>query len=133
MNQILKIVANILQGLLSLLLLLSLALKIMGTPGEAAIFQSLEMEPSGRYVSMFAEIICLVGLVTVRFTIQAAILGILIYSIGVFFQLTELEINWFNDGGLRFYLNVLGLLSAIGLFWIRNHLAELLYRKGKFN
>jgi hypothetical protein len=105
----------------------------MGVPSETAFFAALEMEGMGKYASIVAEIICIIGMVTMRFVIQAAVLSILVYSMSVFFHLTELSIDWWNDGGLRFYLSLSGLIFSISLFVIRNHLATILFRKGKLD
>jgi Zn-dependent membrane protease YugP len=103
----------------------------MAVPSEVAIFRKLEMDPTGRITSIVVEVFCIVGLCTARIGTQAAVVAILIFAVGVFFQLTELEIEWWGDGGLRFYLNVLGLAASIGLFFSKNFMSTKFYRKRK--
>jgi|GEM_PF-4853084 len=133
MNTLLNRLAFVLQGVIILLYLESIVLKLMGYPSEVAAFSKVEMDGMGRYVAIMLEILSIIGILTQRFVIQAAILSILIFATGVFFHLTELEINWWNDGGLRFSLTLLGLVSSISLFVIRNHLHSVLMRKGKLD
>ena len=133
MNKTLNIIGWVLQALSVLLLMESVIVKVMSTQSEVAAFTKLEMEPTGRYVSLAVEILCITGLVTPRLYRQGAVLAILLFAAGVFFHLTELNINWWNDGGLRFYLNLLGLIAAIGVLVIRNRLAAVLYRRGRLN
>jgi hypothetical protein len=131
MQNLIKKIVLILQILCVGLLLQSLAFKVMAVPSEVAIFRKLEMDPTGRIISIVVEVFCIVGLCTARIATQAAVVAILIFTIGVFFQLTELEIEWWGDGGLRFYLNLLGFLASIGLFFSRNYMSTSFYRKGK--
>jgi hypothetical protein len=133
MNVFLDKVAYVLQGLIVLILIESMIVKIMGLPGEIAAFSALEMESSGRYFSVVADTLAVIGMVVMRFVIQGAVLALLIFSMGIFFTLTELAIDWYGDGGFRFYLTVAGFLFSLGLFIIRSHLANVLYRRGKLD
>lgn len=133
MGKTLNYIAWALQGICVLILIQSIAVKIMGTDGEVAAFAKLEMEPYGRYISAFAEVICLTGLVTPLFFRQGAVLAILLFAAGVFFHVTELRVNWWADDGRRFYLTLTGLISAVFILLIRNRLAETLYKRGRLD
>lgn len=133
MNKTLNYIAWALQGICVLILIQSIAVKIMGTDGEVAAFSRLEMEPYGRYIMAFLEVLCLTALVTPLFFRQGAVLAILIFASGVFFHLTELHVVWWADGGRRFYLTLAGLICAVGILLIRNRLAEALYKRGRLD
>lgn len=133
MNKTLNYLAWALQGICALILIQSIAVKVMGTDGEVAAFSKLEMEPFGRYISAGAELVCLLGLIIPLFFRQGAVLAILLFASGVFFHLTELQVNWWADGGRRYYLSLTGLICAILILLLRNHLAETLYKRGRLD
>ena len=84
----------------------------------------------GMRFTIFMEAVSVTGLVVQRFMREGAILAVLLCAVGVFFHLTELNINFYGDDGRRFYLNVLGLALALAIFFIRTHLSAILYKRG---
>ncbi len=133
MNRILNLVAWLLQAVCVLLLVYSVTMKIMQTDKEKAAFRMLEMEGFGMWASMGVEILCVVGLCAPKLMRQAAVVTILVFGAGVFFHLSELGVKFWSDEGGRFYQNLAGLIFSVALLAIRNHLAVVLYKRGRLD
>lgn len=133
MNRLLNILAWVLQGICTLLLVYSIVMKIMQTDKEKAAFRMLEMEGFGMWASLGVEILCVVGLCTPMLMRQAAVITILVFGAGVFFHLSELGVRFWSDEGERFYQNLAGLICSIGVLLIRNHLTVVLFRRGRLD
>ncbi|MEX0313715.1 MAG: DoxX family membrane protein [Allomuricauda sp.] len=88
----------------SIILLQTLFFKFTGAPESIYIFETVGMEPWGRYGSGVAELIASVLLLVPRTVGLGAALGLGVISGAIFFHLTSLGIEVQGDGGLLFYL-----------------------------
>ena len=130
MNRKLHYLAWGLQGLLIAILLLDIVVKVISDDHEVWAFYLMGFDAFGMRFTIFMEAVSVTGLVVQRFMREGAILAVLLCAVGVFFHLTELNINFYGDDGRRFYLNVLGLALALAIFFIRTHLSAILYKRG---
>lgn len=133
MNKRLDIVAWIMQIMLIGLLLQSIVSKIVGSYTIKFIFDRVGVGGFGMLSSAIVEAFAIVGLVVPRFFREGALLTMLLMASGAFLQVAEVGVIARNDGGFRFYSLIVGLGLAIGLFFIRTHLAEVLYKKGRLD
>jgi putative oxidoreductase len=133
LNKNLNYLAWGLQGTAIALLIQSVTVKIVGSPETVFVFEQLGMGNMGQYSTALLEVLAVAGLLVQRFFREASVLAILLFTGGVFFHLTELGIEVYAYNGVRFYLNAIGLSCSIPLFFLRTHLAEVLYRKGNLD
>ena len=130
MNRKLHYLAWGLQGLLIAILLLDIVVKVISDYRETLAFEQMGFGNFGMNFTIFIEAIAVTALVVQRFFREGAILAVLLCAVGVFFHLTELNINFYGDEGRRFYLNVFGLGLALTIFFIRGRLSSVLYKNG---
>lgn len=96
------------------ILLQTLYFKFTAQPESVYIFETVGMEPWGRFGSGVAELIAAVLLLIPRTTWMGAGIGVGVLSGAVFFHLTRLGIDVQGDGGLLFYLALTaGLCCAV--------------------
>ena len=130
MNRQLHYIAWGLQGLLIAVLLFDIVFKVISDDVERAAFELMGFGAFGMRFTIFIEALAVTGLVVQRFMREGAILAVLLCSVGIFFHLTELNVNFYGDEGRRFYFNVVGLGLALAIFFIRSRLSAVLYKKG---
>ncbi|GAB5409557.1 MAG: DoxX family protein [Balneolaceae bacterium] len=99
------------------IMLQTLFFKFSGAPESIYIFETVGMEPFGRYASGIAELIASVLLLIPRTTWLGAILGIGVMLGAIVSHLTILGIEVQGDGGTLFSMAiVVFLISTILLF-----------------
>lgn len=133
MNKRLDIVGWVIQVLLILLLIVSIVSKVVGSETEKFVFARIGVGSFGMTTAAVIEAFAIVALVVPRFFREGAILTMLLMAAGAFLQAAEVRVVVYNDGGLRFYSLLAGLGLAVVLFFIRTHLAEVLYKKGRLD
>lgn len=107
------------QILAALILLQTLYFKFTGAPESVHIFESVGMEPWGRYTSGVLELISGVLLLTPGLSWIGAFLGAVVISVALFFHVTSLGVEVMGDGGALFYLAVTVFISCLAVLWIR--------------
>jgi hypothetical protein len=133
MNKRLDIIAWIIQVLLIGLLLQSIVSKIVGAYNVKFIFDRVGLGGFGMSFSAIVEAFAILFLVVPRFFREGALLCLLLMAAGAFLQAAEVGVVVLNDGGLRFYSILTGFALSVALFFIRTHLAEVLYKKGRLD
>jgi hypothetical protein len=112
----------------------TLFFKFTGAEESRYIFQTVGMEPWGRYLVGTAELAAVVLLLIPRLAWLGAALGLAVIAGALFFHLTVLGIEVQNDGGLLFYLALAVFATCLGVLWlhrgeIREHaLVKMLIR-----
>jgi len=104
----------------------TLFFKFTGAPESVYIFQTVGIEPWGRYGSGVAELIAAILLLTPRFCWAGALLamGVMLGAIGS--HLTVLGVVVQGDGGLLFGLAILVFACSFAtVFWHRSQVPVL--------
>lgn len=114
-----KIFPWIFQIIAAGILLQTLYFKFTGTPESVYIFETVGMEPWGRYGIAIIELIAGVLLLWYRLAWVGATLGLLVITGALFFHLSILGIEVRGDGGTLFFLAILVLASCIIVLILR--------------
>lgn len=102
----------------AIILLQTLYFKFSGAPESIYIFETIGMEPWGRYGIGVLELIAGILLLLPRTYPIGAVLSVGIISGAIFFHLTTLGIEVQGDNGLVFYLALaVFALSALIIIW----------------
>lgn len=115
----------------ALILLQTLFFKFTGAPESVHIFETVGMEPFGRYASGVVELVAAVLLLVpgARYAALGALLAVGVIAGAIFFHLTKLGIEVQGDGGLLFGMAIFVFLgSLIVLVLHRSGLVEWLPR-----
>lgn len=96
----------------------TLYFKFTGAPESIYIFETLGMEPWGRYASGIAELIASVLILIPKTTKYGALIGIAIMIGAIASHLTILGIEVQGDGGLLFGLAVVELVCCTLLLYL---------------
>ena len=107
------------QILSAIILLQTLYFKFTGAPETIHIFESVGMEPWGRYASGVIELISGILLLIPGLSWLGALLGLTVISVALFFHITVLGIEVMGDGGALFYLAATVFISCLSIIWIR--------------
>ena len=110
-----RVLSWILGIVVAVILLQTLFFKFTGAPESVYIFETLGMEPWGRYGSGIAELVASILVLVPRTRIWGALIAIGVMLGAVFSHLTKLGIEVQGDGGLLFSLGIAVLLASIGL------------------
>ncbi|MEQ8473139.1 MAG: DoxX family protein [Marinoscillum sp.] len=105
--------------LAAFLLLQTLFFKFSGSDESIYIFTELGMEPWGRIASGVVELIAGVLLLSNKYRIYGALLGLAVISGAIFFHLTSLGIEVLGDDGRLFYYAVTVFVSCAFLIYMR--------------
>lgn len=95
----------------------TLYFKFTGAPESKYIFETVGMEPWGRYGSGVVELIASLLLLMPRTVWLGAILGMGVLAGAIFFHLTKLGIEVQGDGGLLFGLALVAFSCCAILLW----------------
>lgn len=127
-----KTIDWILRIVASVILLQTLFFKFTGAPESIYIFETLGMEPLGRYGSGFAELISAILLLVPRTVVLGALAGALVMLGAIGSHLGPLGIDVQGDGGLLFGLacTVLGCCLVL-LRWRWSQLKSFLPGQSK--
>ncbi len=112
-----------LQILAAIILLQTLYFKFSGAEESIYIFETVGMEPWGRYASGIIELIAGILLLIPRTAWIGAALAIGVISGALFFHMTTLGIEVMGDGGALFYLAVTVFVAAVSVLYIRRAFA----------
>jgi hypothetical protein len=117
----LRIVSWVARVVAALILLQTLYFKFTGAPESVYIFETVGMEPWGRYGSGVGELIAALLLLAPSPALAAvgAAMSVGVISGALFFHLTKLGIVVQNDGGLLFALAL--VVFACGAFVLFVH------------
>jgi uncharacterized membrane protein YphA (DoxX/SURF4 family) len=94
------------------ILLQTLFFKFTGAPESVYIFETVGMEPFGRYASGIVELIAAILLLIPKFNWLGAMLSLGVMSGAILSHLTILGIEVKEDGGLLFILAIIVFISS---------------------
>lgn len=110
-----RVLSWILGIVVAAILLQTLFFKFTGAAESVYIFETLGMEPWGRYGSGIAELAASILVLVPRTRAWGALLAIGVMLGAIVSHLTKLGIEVQGDGGLLFFLAIAVLLASIGL------------------
>lgn len=111
------------RGIAAAILLQTLFFKFTGAAESIHIFETVGLEPWGRYGSGVAELIAAILLLVPATPALGAALSLGVISGAIFFHFTKLGIVVENDGGLLFMLAV--VVFVCSAFVLVTHRREL--------
>lgn len=112
-----KILDWILRLVPAVILLQTLFFKFSGAPESVFIFETVGMEPWGRYGSGVVELIAAVLLLVPRTAGIGAVLALGTISGAIFFHLTKLGIEVQGDSGQLFYMAIIVFVTSAIVAW----------------
>lgn len=118
MNSKLNILIWILRIVAAGILLQTLFFKFTGSPESIYIFETVGLEPFGRYASGVTELIAAILLLIPRFNWLGALVALGVMSGAIMSHLTVLGIEVKEDGGLLFTLAVIVFASSAVLLFL---------------
>ncbi|MEM1250337.1 MAG: DoxX family protein [Acidobacteriota bacterium] len=107
-----------LQTVVAVILLQTLFFKFTGAPESVYIFETLGMEPFGRWGSGLAELVASVLLFVPSRRVYGALLALGVMAGAIGSHLTVLGIEVQGDGGLLFGMAVVVFASSAALAWM---------------
>ena len=116
-----KYLIPFLRFLVALILVQTLYFKFTAAPESVYIFETVGLEPAGRYLSGVFELIAAVLLLIPGIFWLGAALSIGIISGALFFHLTLLGIEVKDDGGLLFVLALIVFFSSTIILYSERH------------
>lgn len=108
-----KVLLWIVRIAVAVIFLQTLFFKFTGAPESIYIFETMGIEPWGRYASGVAELIAAVLLLIPKTTKWGALLGLGVIVGAIFSHLTKLGIEVQGDGGLLFGLAVAVFIGCL--------------------
>ncbi len=118
MNSKLNILSWILRIAAAAILLQTLYFKFTGAPESIYIFETVGMEPFGRYASGIAELLAAILFFIPGFTWLGALIGLGVMSGAIMSHLTVLGIEVQGDGGLLFALAIVVFICCAILLYL---------------
>ncbi len=103
----------------AVILLQTLFFKFTGAPESIYIFETLGVEPWGRYGSGVMELIAGLALLVPATAAIGAVLGLGLMAGAIFSHLTVLGIDVQGDGGALFTLAIVVFVSCAIVAWLR--------------
>ena len=128
-NRLMRIFLWILRIVPAVILLQTLFFKFTGAPESIYIFETLGVEPTGRYAAGVAELVVAILLLIPRTTLLGALGGIGIMSGAVMAHLGPLGVDVQGDGGLLFALACVVLFCCALLFFLHRRQLAGLFRR----
>ena len=116
----------IFQVVSAVILLQTLFFKFTGAPESIYIFETVGLEPLGRYGSGFVEGVAGILLLIPAFAWLGAALAAGVMSGAIFFHLTSLGIEVLDDGGTLFAMALIVFFFSLGILYIRRQSIPLL-------
>lgn len=113
-----KILIWVLRILAALTMMQTLFFKFTGAPESIYIFETVGLEPFGRYASGIAELIASILLLIPATTWLGAIIGLGVISGAIVSHLTVLGIEVMDDGGTLFTLAFVVFVCCSALLFI---------------
>ena len=109
--------------IVAIILIQTLRFKFLAHPDSVFIFSQAGLEPEGRYIIGFLELIAAFLIIFPRTVWLGAGLTLGVISGAIFLHLTKIGIDVQGDGGVLFYTAILVfVLSAIILWHERKHI-----------
>lgn len=93
-------------------------LKFTAAEDVVYVFETLQVESWGRYLTAYLEVVAAVTLIPRMTTLVGSLLTVIIMSISIALHLTILGIDVRNDGGLNFILSFINLSIALSILFI---------------
>ena len=112
------------------ILLQTLFFKFSGAPESIYIFETVGLEPLGRYGSGIVEGIAGILLLVPGLAWLGAALAVGVISGAIFFHLTTLGIVVLDDGGTLFIMALIVIAFSLGILAIRRREIPFFGRKG---
>ncbi|MGJ8651639.1 MAG: DoxX family membrane protein [Opitutaceae bacterium] len=109
------------QVLAAVILFQTLFFKFSGAEESVYIFETVGLEPFGRYASGVAELIAGILLLTPRFSWVGAGLAVSIMSGAIISHLTVIGIEVMGDGGTLFSLALIVTVTSAVVLFLRRH------------
>ena len=106
-----------LKVIVAAILLQTLYFKFTGAPESVYIFETVGMEPWGRYGSGVVELLASIFLLIPRTSWLGAVLALGVICGAIFFHLTILGIEVMGDGGFLFILACVVFVSSLIILW----------------
>ncbi len=113
-----KILIWVLRLVAAAIMLQTLFFKFTGAPESIYIFETVGLEPFGRYASGVAELIASILLLIPRTTWLGAVIGLGVISGAIMSHLTVLGIEVQGDGGTLFAMAVVVFISCAVLLFM---------------
>jgi len=127
MTKTVKITSWILRIAVAVILIQTLFFKFTGAPESIYIFETMGMEPYGRFGTGFVELIAGILLLWPGFTWLGAIVALGVISGAIMSHLTKLGIVVMDDGGALFGMAVFIWVACAVLLWL--HRKELPFKR----
>ncbi len=106
-----------LKVIVAAILLQTLYFKFTGAPESVYIFETVGMEPWGRYGSGVVELLASILLLIPRTAWLGAVLALGVICGAIFFHLTILGIEVMGDGGFLFILACVVFVFSLIILW----------------
>ncbi len=106
-----------LKVIVAAILLQTLYFKFTGAPESIYIFETVGMEPWGRYGSGVVELLASILLLIPRTSWLGAVLALGVICGAIFFHLTILGIEVMGDGGFLFILACVVFVFSLIILW----------------
>lgn len=119
LSKLARIASWTFQLLAAIILLQTLYFKFTGAEESIYIFQTVGMEPWGRYASGVIELLAGILLIIPKKAWMGALLGIGVMVGAILFHMTTLGIEVMNDGGALFYLAATVFVACLVVLIIR--------------
>tara|TARA_R110002126_G_scaffold14765_1_gene61312 strand:+ start:9354 stop:9755 length:402 start_codon:yes stop_codon:yes gene_type:complete len=129
MNSKLNILVWVLRIVAAGILLQTLFFKFTGAPGSIYIFETVGLEPFGRYASGVTELIAVILLLIPKFNWLGAILALGVMSGAIISHLTVLGIEVQGDGGALFIMAIIVFISSAILLFLDRTAIPVLGKK----
>lgn len=126
-----KILIWVLRLVAAAIMLQTLFFKFTGAPESIYIFETVGLEPFGRYASGVAELIASILLLIPRTTWLGAVIGLGVIAGAIMSHLTVLGIEVQGDGGTLFALAIVVFVSCAVLLFL--HRRDIPVIGEKFN
>jgi len=127
-----KIISWVLRLIAAGILMQTLYFKFTGAEESKYIFETIGMEPWGRYGSGVAELVCAILLLIPSTAWLGALGGLGVISGAIFFHLTVLGIEVKGDGGLLFYLALTVFVCCLGVLVLHRKEIPIAQVKARF-
>jgi uncharacterized membrane protein YphA (DoxX/SURF4 family) len=111
------------------IMLQTLFFKFTGAPESIYIFETVGIEPWGRYLSGATELVASILLLIPALTWLGALLALGVISGAILSHLTLLGIEVQGDGGTLFVLAVLVFISCAILLWMDRRKVPIIGKK----
>jgi len=121
-----KIISRVAQIVAAVIMLQTLFFKFSGAPETIFIFETMGLEPAGRYATAIVELIASVLLLIPTTVWLGAGLSLGVISGAIFSHLTKLGIVVMDDGGTLFIMAIVVFICSAVALYLNRHQIPLL-------